>query len=176
MSDTGGTSVVNDAANEGADARAKQLTEDLQRAKDAGWNNPIPFVYETVSGGEADAPAHPENAPWLSDAAVYEWQDDYGTVAPRNEELERQLFEDPDMQRAGNMIQALEFEVKVEGKEKVYPVRNVSQDSRTLGPHVHTHTQFSSTRPAFIQLCWKTSSSVNTRSLLPSSRTAFPQY
>jgi len=142
MSDAGGAPVVHDAANEAADARAKQLVEDLQKAKEAGWNNPIPFNYETVTGGEANADApHPADASWLSDAAVYEWQDDFGTVAPRNEELERQLFEDPDMQRAGNMIQALEFDVTTEGEEKVHPVRSVSVHE--LSPYLATYVLIS---------------------------------
>jgi ATP-dependent RNA helicase DDX3X len=127
MSDAGGTPTVNGAANGAAEARAQQMAEDLKRAQEAGWNNPIPFNYETVVGGEADAPSAPAGAGWLSDAAVYEWTDEYGTVGGKNEKLERELFEDPDMQRAGTRISLLEtFDVTVEGKEKVQPVRSVS--------------------------------------------------
>ena len=175
MSDAGGTPVVNDASNDAADARAKQLAEDVQKAKDAGWSNPIPFNYEMVAGGEADVLAPVPGAPWLSDAAVYEWQDDFGTVGPRNEDLERELFDDPDMQRAGTGIQALEFEVKVEGKEKLHPVRSVSK-ACLLFYRVRTifNAVSSSTRRVFILSCWKTSISADMRFQLLSSRTAFP--
>ncbi|KAF2691836.1 DEAD-domain-containing protein [Lentithecium fluviatile CBS 122367] len=123
MSDAGGAPVVDNAA----DARAKQQAEDLQKAKEAGWNNPIPFNYETVTGGEADAPANSANASWLSDAAVYEWDDEYGDVGPKNPELEHMLFEDPDLQRAGHMLQALSYDVKYEGGPEGYklaPIRS----------------------------------------------------
>lgn len=112
------------AAAAADEEKAKQLAEDLQKAKEAGWNEPSAFQYDTVAGGESNAAA--ADIKWLSDAAVYEWNDDFGDVGERNPELERQLFEDPDMQRAGNAIQALEFDVHVEGGQKVSPVRNVS--------------------------------------------------
>jgi ATP-dependent RNA helicase DDX3X len=127
MSDAGGTPTANGTANEAAQARAEQAAADLKRAQEAGWNNPIPFNYDTVVGGEADTPSAPAGATWLSDAAVYEWTDEYGTVGKKNENLERELFEDPDIQRAGTFINMLEtFNVTVEGKEKVQPVRSVS--------------------------------------------------
>lgn len=142
MSDAGGTPIVNDAANEAAEARTQQQAEDLKKALDAGWNNPIPFVYDTVAGGEADAPVQPANATWLSDAAVYQWDDEFGTVAPRNEELEAQLFEDPDIQRVGTALHALEsFDVKVEGMEKVHPVRSVSRHCHTVSRRIYTHAR-----------------------------------
>lgn len=107
------------------EAKAKQLAEDLQKAKEAGWNEPTAFDYDTAAGGKHDVAAAAADGNWLSDAAVYEWQDDFGEVGEHNPELERQLFEDPDMQRAGGAIQALEFDVRVEGPEQIHPVRNV---------------------------------------------------
>ncbi|KAH6620439.1 P-loop containing nucleoside triphosphate hydrolase protein [Boeremia exigua] len=108
---------------EAAAARKEQLVHDLARAKDAGWNNPIPFNYETVQGGEAEKDDTRATAEWLSDAAIYQWDDDFGDVGEPNPELEKVLFEDDHLQRAGGAIKALSYEVNVEGPEKIQPVR-----------------------------------------------------
>ncbi|KZM19896.1 RNA helicase [Ascochyta rabiei] len=108
---------------EAAAARKELLAQDLARAKDAGWNNPIPFNYETVIGGEAEPDQTRDGVPWLSDAAIYQWDDEFGDVGEPNPELEKMLFQDENVQRAGNAIKALSYEVTVEGPEKVLPVR-----------------------------------------------------
>jgi ATP-dependent RNA helicase DDX3X len=122
MSDACSNAGLDDAAI----ARKKLQAEDLARAKEAGWNNPIPFKYDTVVGGEAAPDETRETAPWLSDAAVYQWDDEFGDVGERNPDLERMLFEDSDLQRIGKKIDALSFNVDVEGPEKIQPVRSVS--------------------------------------------------
>ncbi|KAF2192525.1 DEAD-domain-containing protein [Zopfia rhizophila CBS 207.26] len=117
------------ASGEAASAlRAKELAENLAKAKEAGWNNPIPFNYESVTGGSGASEAVGEGGvvltTWLSEAAVYQWDDEYGDVGPVNIELERQLFHDEHLMRAGGAIKALSFDVFVEGPEKVAPVRD----------------------------------------------------
>ncbi|KAL1611307.1 hypothetical protein SLS59_000025 [Nothophoma quercina] len=110
-------------SEEAAAARKEQLAQDLARAKDAGWNNPIPFNYETVTGGEAPKDETRDNAAWLSDAVIYQWDDEFGDVGEPNPELEKMLFHDENLQRAGGSIKALTYEVTVEGPEKILPVR-----------------------------------------------------
>ncbi|KAJ6280525.1 hypothetical protein J3E71DRAFT_179577 [Bipolaris maydis] len=104
--------------------RAEQLAKDLARAKEAGWTNPIPFRYDTVVGGTPAADETRDTVPWLSDAAVYQWDDDFGDVGEPNPELEKMLFQDEYLQRAGSAISALSFEVTVQGPNKINPVRN----------------------------------------------------
>ncbi|EUC38875.1 hypothetical protein COCCADRAFT_32227 [Bipolaris zeicola 26-R-13] len=104
--------------------RAEQLAKDLARAKEAGWTNPIPFQYDTVVGGTPAADETRDAAPWLSDAAVYQWDDEFGDVGEPNPELEKILFQDEYLQRAGSAISALSFEVTVQGPTKINPVRN----------------------------------------------------
>ena len=99
-------------------------------------NNPIPFNYETVHGGEAEKDKTNDTAAWLSDAAIYQWDDEFGDVGEPNPELEKLLFEDEHMQRAGNAIKALSYEVTVEGPEKVLPVREV----RNFRPRAHSES------------------------------------
>jgi ATP-dependent RNA helicase DDX3X len=123
MSDAGSNAGLDEAALD----RKQQLVEDLSRAKDAGWNNPIPFNYETVVGGEAAPDETRDSAAWLSDAAVYAWDDEFGDVGEPNPELEKMLFADEHLQRAGGAIKALTFEVNTEGPVKVQPVRDVSR-------------------------------------------------
>lgn len=115
-------------------------------------NNPIPFNYETVRGGEA-APDQPrDEAAWLSDAVIYQWDDEYGDVGEPNPELEKMLFQDENVQRAGNSIKALTYEVTVEGPEKILPVRDVRNTTfcspRLLADHVEVRRCRSSSRYA----------------------------
>jgi ATP-dependent RNA helicase DDX3X len=116
----------NTGLDEAALARKKQAAADLVRAKEAGWTNPIPINYETAGGREADPDTTRDSAPWLSDAAIYAWDDEFGDVGEPNPELEKMLFADEHLQRAGGAIKALSFEVHTEGPVKVQPVRDVS--------------------------------------------------
>ncbi|KAJ4358174.1 uncharacterized protein N0V89_002753 [Didymosphaeria variabile] len=108
---------MSDAGTNGAD--------DLQRATEAGWQKPIPFEYQ-AAGGAAGPDDEPENVKWLSDAVVYEFIDDIGEVGAPDLALEKQLFEDPDMQRRGTEagMKNLSFEIKIDGPEKIAPFRN----------------------------------------------------
>ncbi|KAH8698106.1 P-loop containing nucleoside triphosphate hydrolase protein [Phaeosphaeriaceae sp. PMI808] len=110
--------------DEAALARKTQLSEDVARAKAAGWTDPTPMNYPTVVGGAAGPDDTRDSACWLSDAAVYEWDDEFGDVGERNPELEKMLFEDANTQRVGTQIKALSFEVNIEGPVKIQPVRN----------------------------------------------------
>ncbi|CAE7207608.1 ATP-dependent RNA helicase DED1 [Pyrenophora teres f. teres] len=120
MSDAGAADpVVNPAA-----ARKEQMAQDLARAKEAGWTDPVPFEYENTASGAPVEDETRENVAWLSDAAIYQWDDDFGDVGEPNPELEKMLFSDEFHQRAGHAIKALSFEVTVQGPNKPNPVRN----------------------------------------------------
>lgn len=129
MSDAGATDAGLDAA---ALARKEQLEQDLARAKQAGWNNPIPFKYETVVGGQPAEDETRDGAAWLSDAVIYQWDDEFGDVGLPNPELEKMLFHDEYLQRAGGAIKALSFDVDTQGPVHVHPVRNVYPSSPSL--------------------------------------------
>ncbi|KAF2823395.1 DEAD-domain-containing protein [Ophiobolus disseminans] len=120
MSDVGSNAGLDEAAI----VRKAKLAEDLARAKAAGWNDPIPFNYGPTAGEEAAPDESRDTVPWLSDAAVYAWDDEFGDVGERNPALEDMLFTGEHLQRAGGAIKALTFDVTVEGPEKVHPVRN----------------------------------------------------
>ncbi|KAH9863379.1 hypothetical protein IAQ61_009656 [Plenodomus lingam] len=122
MSDAGAPGAGLDAA---ALARREEAAANLARAKEAGWNNQLPFEYDKILGGTPAEDDTRDGALWLSDAAVYEWDDEFGDVAPTNPELEKVLFEEQNLQRAGGAIKALSFDVSIEGgSTKVQPVRD----------------------------------------------------
>jgi ATP-dependent RNA helicase DDX3X len=131
MSDSGNPSADVDHA---ALARKEQAAKDQARAKDAGWTNPVPFNYTTVDGGQPNPDESRDTAGWLSQAVIYQWDDDFGDVGEPNPEVEEALFCSDNMQREGNAVKALLFDVTVEGPEKVFPVRNVSQPSFLAQP------------------------------------------
>lgn len=68
-----------------------------QQIKDAGWIESTPYNYE--------AEQDPTRAirDWAGNATVYEWSGEEGDVGPASEELERELFGDPD-KRSGSGI------------------------------------------------------------------------
>ncbi|KAL5444552.1 hypothetical protein PMIN07_004997 [Paraphaeosphaeria minitans] len=127
MSDAGtnGVAAVDDAA---AASKVDQKAADLQRATEAGWEKPIPFEYDAAPSEAGAVDERPVK--WLSDAVVYEWLDEYGEIGPRDEELEKELYEDPDIQRRGGdagMAAYQAFEVLVQGMDKIHPFRDFDE-------------------------------------------------
>ena len=73
-----------------------------------GWTTKIKYDYDTynkstkelsdaqgaISGGDEvdDAVGGVKPGDWASNAATYEWEDEFGDVGPRFPELEKQLF------------------------------------------------------------------------------------
>jgi ATP-dependent RNA helicase DDX3X len=80
----------------------------------AGWSA---FIAEHIEEGAA------RNPDWLGNARVYEWSDEYGNVAPRHPGLEEELF--GDMKPEGEHRGVLDIEVRVEGPERLQPIRKV---------------------------------------------------
>lgn len=89
----------------------------------------MPFNYVPANTGDAEQPLPQVEPRWLSDAAIYQWDDEFGDVGEPNPALEEELFEGVDVQRAGDAIKALAYDVITEGPEKVHPVRDVSYAS-----------------------------------------------
>lgn len=58
-----------------------------------GWSERVPFTYADYTSTEFSE--------WAGSAKRYEWSDEYGDVGPKNEELEKQLFNVENMTHAG---------------------------------------------------------------------------
>jgi ATP-dependent RNA helicase DDX3X len=66
-----------------------------QAVRKQGWIERTPFNYEELSAKEGHD--------WASNAARYEWKGEYdeSAIGPRNEELEKMLFDSDLIPRAG---------------------------------------------------------------------------
>ena len=71
------------------EARDEQRQELFDTIQAAGWGK--------IAAGVLPQPG----AAWASSAQRYEWQDEYGVVAPPMPELEKQLFDHELIMRAG---------------------------------------------------------------------------
>jgi ATP-dependent RNA helicase DDX3X len=88
----------------------RRTAEELQQA---GWVVPQKYDYEAAEAQAAPAAAdggepfgHGGSLPeWAHNAARYEWNADFGDVAPRIPELEQQLFHNEFTNRAGGKIE-----------------------------------------------------------------------
>lgn len=129
-------------------ARQELEAQALARAKEAGWTNDI----NDPAGPEPTEDETRKDAIWLSDAAVYQWDDEFGEVGEPNPELEKQLFEGDHLARVGAHIKALSFDVVVEGPTKVHPVREVSALPPLSDP-LPAHILHSSMTPACTPFC-----------------------
>ncbi|KAJ5288649.1 hypothetical protein N7478_001679 [Penicillium angulare] len=68
-------------------------------ARKGAWRDPTPFNYDSYGDKE--------NQDWAGAAVRYEWKEEFGDVGPRNEELEKQLFEGDLIPRAGMRLKEL---------------------------------------------------------------------
>jgi ATP-dependent RNA helicase DDX3X len=94
-----------------------------ERARAYKWAEPKQYDYD-VSGLDRE---HSLNLPWFSKAARYEWSDEYGDVAPRLPELEKELFSDLYITTQGErMDEYSKFNVVVQGPVEIAPAREVS--------------------------------------------------
>lgn len=88
---------INDVDNAqhcpGMDQQSSAAAIDLPEAAAHGWAPPVAFEYDKEKDTTFTG--------WASNAARYEWNDEYGDVGPRNEELEQQLFHGDHLSRAG---------------------------------------------------------------------------
>ncbi|KIH91517.1 ATP-dependent RNA helicase [Sporothrix brasiliensis 5110] len=88
-----------------------------QQIKDAGWIESTPYNYE------AEQDPTKVLRDWAGNATVYEWSGEEGDVGPASEELERELFGDPE-KRSGSGIDfstLAEIKVTQEGETRISP-------------------------------------------------------
>lgn len=97
---------ITNIANGVADVNVKD-EKDVQKARDAGWVEPLKYDYDTYNAGpttkeERDAAEGIQELPaWAANAAKYEWSDEYGDVAPAFKTLEDELFNNEHINRTG---------------------------------------------------------------------------
>lgn len=108
MENTEHVNPLQDVSNTQDAPEGEQAAEDAQalpesnhaEVREKGWTEPTPFNYEEYADRESHG--------WAGVAARYEWKlewnDGYGDVGPRNEELEKQLFESDLIPRAGGRL------------------------------------------------------------------------
>lgn len=94
LQDVPNTSNVQDVAENDQPPRPSDPIEDPTReAAEKGWTDRTPYAYEEFNDKHFTE--------WAGNAKRYEWKDEYGDVGPRNEELEKQLFNVDDLSHAG---------------------------------------------------------------------------
>lgn len=97
---------ITNVTNGLADVKVKD-EQDLQKARDAGWVEPLKYDYDTYNAGsipkeEREAGEGLQELPaWAANAAKYEWSDEYGDVAPAFKILEDELFNNELINRTG---------------------------------------------------------------------------
>lgn len=115
------------AGGEAAEPKVQLTKEEaLTKARDAGWTATTAFNYaefERTGGHDRD---------WLGAAQKYEWNDEFGEVAPRVEALENILFGGEFQMRRGEHIGNLEIEANIEGPVKIARVEKVRLLLKTL--------------------------------------------
>ncbi|KAJ4542365.1 hypothetical protein HRR83_007071 [Exophiala dermatitidis] len=154
------------AARNQADEAVKR--ERAEASRQAGWCEPMAFNYDATAptaalnvnpdgdnGNDASVPAG-----WAHNAQKYEWQEDYGDVGPRHEELEKELFRAEHINRAGDKFKNLKsVTVIIESKTRVDPIKSfedaglhpVVQDNIKLCGYVDPTPIQAYTIPAVLQ-------------------------
>ena len=92
----------------------------VKQFADKGWAQRTALDYEAIKDLKiSDSGYH-------GAAARYEWDGDFGDVAPEFPELEEKLFHDSFQQRKGEHVSALEVDVEITGPEYPEPIASVS--------------------------------------------------
>jgi ATP-dependent RNA helicase DDX3X len=103
--------------------RLDDLEACKERARIHNWAVPQPFNYQ----GTQVNTASDVKEKWFSGCKRYEWNDEFGDVAPEDPELEDELFIHNYSTIQGEKIEEYrEFPITLHGDIKVAPVRNVS--------------------------------------------------
>lgn len=91
----------------GESAPAKQIASIPRVAVEGptvgAWKEREAFDYATYKDAprDEDRPRGEPTGQWLASGRRYEWKEEYGDVAPRDEELERMLFGDENDEPSG---------------------------------------------------------------------------
>ena len=110
----------------------KTREEIMQEVRDRGW-------IDTTASAPSEFEA---GSDWTAQARVYQYQDEYGDVQPRDLNLEKDLYESKFQMRQGEHLANLDFMVRLEGPTRVPPMRSV----RPLFP-------FMTPRPSLNHFC-----------------------
>jgi ATP-dependent RNA helicase DDX3X len=87
MGDTFATNEMQTAVQDISDGTMPTNAEAAAMAREKGWAEPSSYDYEEYGKASANA-----DAMWGHASQKYEWQEEYGDVGPRNEELEEMLY------------------------------------------------------------------------------------
>ncbi|OXV06411.1 hypothetical protein Egran_05822 [Elaphomyces granulatus] len=98
-------------------------------AREKGWVPPEKYDYSkyttVASGGPVEGEANNEAPEWASNAAKYEWNEEYGDIGPPNPELEEMLFHNEYINRVGIKFELLRnIKVTAETTEQPHPVKS----------------------------------------------------
>ncbi|CAK7217324.1 hypothetical protein SBRCBS47491_003125 [Sporothrix bragantina] len=111
------------AENHGFDIAVKpelypEFDGERQQIKDAGWVASTPYNYEATEDDSSRALRD-----WAGNARVYEWTGEEGDIGPESDELERELFGDPDKRSGSGIDFSTLTEIKVfqEGETRIAP-------------------------------------------------------
>ncbi|KAI9675057.1 MAG: hypothetical protein M1817_001463 [Caeruleum heppii] len=128
MEDVTKTDEVTPAEGNTSNAEAPDNTERTAEVTRAhGWVTKTEYDYNVYNASTREAREAVEQtagAPtWASNAAKYEWSEEYGDIGPAHEELEKQLFGNDRLVRSGDEFQKIkEIPVTHESTEHVDPV------------------------------------------------------
>jgi hypothetical protein len=146
-SDAWDTGSMAEALNETSIEGKKEITfanpvpsdknEAKAKAKEHGWEEPVPYNY-AVYNGSADRATDNLNGDiehtvtfgesrWLSQAAVYEFDDEYGEVGPRNPALEQELYHDENRMITGEHVHQFQYQVHTAGPVMINHITEASK-------------------------------------------------
>lgn len=108
MADTNGDAPAFDMAEMGSTLPAtagNMNAEAAALAREKGWAEPQRYNYDAYNAASKDDPAIADAETWGSNAAKYEWNEEYGDVGPPNPDLEKMLFRDDYIVREGEHME-----------------------------------------------------------------------
>lgn len=155
--------------DDGSKTEVPEKIDPAQKARDYGFPERVAYDYSVYSGNRKNA----ENGKagevpmWFGEAAVYEWNDEYGDIGPEVPELEWELFRNDYRMQPGNKIDAYQYKVTVEAPEPIHHVKRVGIPIYPLAA-MNTDIVSSSTTWVFIQSFVRTLGCAATTSPLPS--------
>ncbi|KAH7317202.1 P-loop containing nucleoside triphosphate hydrolase protein [Rhexocercosporidium sp. MPI-PUGE-AT-0058] len=131
-----------DQTSEGVDVAAPAAAP-MKNPQEYGWVAPVKYDYETYNKttkelAEAQASGLGESVDpedigvggiavgdWAGNASVFVWNDDFGDVAPRFPDLEKQLFGSENHVRTGIKFEKVnQIEVQQEGAIRIKPIKS----------------------------------------------------
>jgi ATP-dependent RNA helicase DDX3X len=102
MAETFGTEEMQGALNDITNDSAPKNSEPGTAARAKGWAEPSSYDYEEYGKTTKDDTVVNNTLPtWGHNAQKYEWQEEYGDVGPRNEDLEEMLYHSEFITRQG---------------------------------------------------------------------------